>query len=48
MRVLIRDVGFDAHNASATPADSRILVGMQKAAEKDHGEIRLLFGWATA
>jgi Tol biopolymer transport system component len=45
-RVLIRNVGFDAQNSSATRDHSRLLVRMQKDADKDRGEIRLLFGWS--
>jgi len=44
--VLIRNVGFDALFASATRDHSRILVRVPKDADKDRGEIRLLFGWA--
>ncbi|MEO7156866.1 MAG: hypothetical protein ABI039_04850 [Vicinamibacterales bacterium] len=43
---LIRNVGFDARFARATPDHSRILIRIPKDAEKDRGEIRLLFGWA--
>jgi WD40 repeat protein len=45
-QVLIRNVGFDARFARATRDHSRILVRVPKDAAKDHGEIRLLFGWA--
>jgi len=45
-RVLLRNVGFDAENARATRDHSRILVRVQKDADKDRGEIRLLFGWS--
>ena len=44
--ILIRNVGFDARYARATPDHSRILIRVPKDAEKDRGEIRLLFGWA--
>jgi hypothetical protein len=44
-QVLIRDVGFDAHYARATPDHSRIIVRVPQDADKDKGEIRLLFGW---
>jgi Tol biopolymer transport system component len=43
---LIRNVGFDARFVRATPDHSRILIRVPKDAEKDRGEIRLLFGWA--
>jgi len=46
-RVLIRNVGFDAHFARATRDHSQILVRSPKDADKDRGEIRLLFGWAN-
>jgi Tol biopolymer transport system component len=45
-QVLIRNVGFDALFAAATRDHSRILVRVPKDADKDRGEIRLLFGWA--
>jgi hypothetical protein len=45
-QVLIRNLGFDARFARATRDHSRILVRQPKDADKDHGEIRLLFGWA--
>jgi hypothetical protein len=44
--ILIRNVGSDARYARATPDHSRILIRIPKDAEKDRGEIRLLFGWA--
>jgi len=44
----LRNVGFDARYARATPDHSRILVRLAKDAEKDKGEIRLLFGWARS
>ena len=44
-RILVRNVGFDASNARAARDHSRILVRIQKDADKDRGEIRLLFGW---
>jgi Tol biopolymer transport system component len=44
-QVLIRDVGFDALFSVATRDHSRILVRVPKDADKDRGEIRLLFGW---
>ncbi len=45
-QVLIRNVGFDAQFALATRDHSRILIRVPKDADKDRGEIRLLFGWA--
>jgi hypothetical protein len=45
-QVLVRNVGFDAPFAVATPDHSRILIRVPKDADKDRGEIRLLFGWA--
>ena len=45
-QVLVRNAGFDARFARATRDHSRILVRVPKDAAKDHGEIRLLFGWA--
>jgi len=42
-----RDVGFDVQYALATPDHSRILVRLPKDADKDRGEMRLLFGWAA-
>jgi Tol biopolymer transport system component/predicted Ser/Thr protein kinase len=45
--VLVRDVGFDAQFALATPDHSRIFVRLPKDADKDRGEMRLLFGWAA-
>jgi Tol biopolymer transport system component len=45
-QVLIRNVGFDAQFAQATRDHSRILIRVPKDADKDRGEIRLLFGWA--
>jgi Tol biopolymer transport system component len=45
-QILIRNVGFDARYSRATPDHSRILVRLPKDADKDKGEIRLLFGWA--
>lgn len=44
-QVLIRNVGFDAHFSRATRDHSRILVRVPKDADKDRGEIRLLYGW---
>jgi eukaryotic-like serine/threonine-protein kinase len=44
--ILIRNVGFDARYARATADHSRILVRLPKDADKDKGEIRLLFGWS--
>jgi hypothetical protein len=43
---LIRNVGFDAMFAHAARDHSRILVRVPKDADKDRGEIKLLFGWA--
>jgi Tol biopolymer transport system component len=45
-QVLVRNVGFDAPYARATADHSRILVRVPRDADKDKGEIRLLFGWA--
>jgi Tol biopolymer transport system component len=45
--VLVRDVGFDVQYALATPDHSRILVRLPKDADKDRGEMRILFGWAA-
>jgi Tol biopolymer transport system component len=45
-QVLIRNVGLDARYARATRDHSRILTRVPKDADKDRGEIRLLFGWA--
>lgn len=44
--MVIRGVGSDATYAQATPDHSRILVRVNPEAQKDKGEIRLLFGWA--
>ena len=46
-QLLIRNIGFDALFATATRDHSRILVRVPKDADKDRGEIRLLFGWAN-
>jgi serine/threonine protein kinase len=46
--MLIRHVGIDAPYVRATPDHSRIVVRVRRDAEKDKGEIRLLFGWADA
>jgi Tol biopolymer transport system component len=45
-QVLIRNVGFDAEFTQATRDHSQILIRLPKDADKDKGEIRLLFGWA--
>lgn len=45
-QVLLRNIGFDSRFVSATRDHSRLLVRVPKDADKDHGEIRLLFGWA--
>ena len=45
-QVLIRNVGFDAEFAQASRDHSRIVIRVPKDADKDRGEIRLLFGWA--
>jgi len=45
-QVLIRNVGFDARYSRATQDHSRILIRVPKDLAKDHGEVRLLFGWA--
>jgi len=44
-QVLLHDIGFDVQFAVATRDHSRILVRVPKDADKDRGEIRLLFGW---
>jgi Tol biopolymer transport system component len=44
-QVLIRNVGFDAQFARATRDHSRILIRTMKDADRDKGEIKLLFGW---
>ncbi len=46
-QILVRDVGFDVQYALATPDHSRILVRLPKDADKDRGEVRLLFGWTA-
>jgi Tol biopolymer transport system component len=46
-QVLVRNVGFDVQFALATPDHSRILVRLPKDADKDRGEMRVLFGWAA-
>jgi hypothetical protein len=46
-QVLVRNVGFDVQYALAPPDHSRILVRLPKDADKDRGEMRLLFGWAA-
>jgi Tol biopolymer transport system component len=46
-QTLIRNVGYDVQYATATPDHSRILIRVPKDADKDKGEIRLLFGWAN-
>jgi Tol biopolymer transport system component len=46
-QVLVRGVGFDVQYALATPDHSRILVRLPKDADKDRGEMRLLFEWAA-
>lgn len=45
-QVLIRNIGSEARYAHASRDHSRILVRVPKDADKDRGEIRLLFGWA--
>jgi hypothetical protein len=45
-QVLLRNIGFDSRNVTATRDHLRLLVRVPKDADKDHGEIRLLFGWA--
>ena len=45
-QVLIRNIGSEAKFAHASRDHSRILVRVPKDADRDHGEIRLLFGWA--
>jgi Tol biopolymer transport system component len=44
-QALIRNVGLNARFARATRDHSRILIRMAKDADKDRGEIRLIFGW---
>jgi|CXWL01.1.fsa_nt_gi serine/threonine protein kinase len=44
-QVLIRNVGINARAARASRDHSRILLRLAKDADKDRGEIRLLFGW---
>ncbi len=44
-KVLIRNVGINARAARASRDHSRILIRMAKDADKDRGEIRLIFGW---
>jgi len=46
--ILIRDAGFDAQSACATPDHSRLLVRVNPDAHKVKNEIRLLVGWADA
>ena len=45
-QIPIRNVGFDAQFARAARDHSHILIRVPKDADKDKGEIRLLFGWA--
>ncbi|MEO7156329.1 MAG: protein kinase, partial [Vicinamibacterales bacterium] len=45
-RVLLRNIGVDAQFVAALRDHSRLLVRVPKDADKDHGEIRLLFEWA--
>jgi Tol biopolymer transport system component len=47
-QILARNVGFDAPYARPTRDHSRIIVRVPKDAERDSGEIRLLFGWTSA
>jgi hypothetical protein len=47
-QTLVNNVGFDAPFARPTRDHSRIVVRVPKDLEKDTGEIRLLFGWASA
>ena len=44
--MLIRNLGFEAPFARTTRDHSRILVRVPKDADRDKGEIRLLFVWA--
>ncbi len=46
--ILIRDVGYDARFACATPDHSRILLRVNPDGDTDRNEIRLLFGWQDA
>ena len=46
-QVLVRNVGFDGQYTLANHDHSRILIRVAKDADKDRGEIRLLFGWAN-
>jgi hypothetical protein len=45
-QVILRNFGFEARFVTATRDHSRLLIRVPKGADKDHGEIRLLFGWA--
>jgi Tol biopolymer transport system component len=45
-QILVRNVGVDAMYARPTRDHSRIVIRVPKDADKDLGEIRLLFGWA--
>lgn len=45
-QILLRNVGFDAPFARPTRDHSRIVVRVPRDADKDRGEIGLLFGWA--
>jgi hypothetical protein len=44
-QILIRDLGISAQLAIATRDHSTILVRVMADAERDRGEIQLLFGW---
>ena len=45
-QLLVRGLGSVSYFASASGDHSRILVRVNPDAERDKGEIRLLFGWA--
>jgi Tol biopolymer transport system component len=46
--VLVRDIGFAAPYSTATRDHARILIRVSPDAEKDKGEIRLMFSWQGA
>ncbi len=45
--IVVRDVEANAPFSTATRDHSRIVIRANPDAAKDHGEIRLLFGWAS-
>jgi Tol biopolymer transport system component len=47
-QILIKNVGFDVRFARATRDHSKVLIRVAKDAEKDKGEIKLLFGWTKS